>query len=193
MIKQNVPAPRVNTAGSKHDSSVPRFIVVLTALFIGATAWEAFLALTSVPAPSPSPVTAPPQSAKAPSSSSADYGPYMVDLQRRIKHCWFPPKGDVTRKVVVIMAINRDGTLGSANISQSSGSALMDESAMTAVQQAAPFRPLPAASPSHVDIEFTFDYNVFYPKDQGSSDADKSDSDADSNGSGADSFSSGSN
>jgi hypothetical protein len=29
------------------------------------------------------------------------------------------------------------------------------------VENAAPFRPLPAGAPEDVDIQFTFDYNVF--------------------------------
>ena len=36
-----------------------------------------------------------------------------------------------------------------------------DRAALKAVEDSAPFRPLPEHAPPSVDIEFTFDYNVF--------------------------------
>lgn len=93
--------------------------------------------------------------------ADVDFGPYMQDLQRRIKRAWFPPRGQESRRVKVIFKIHSDGTIEALRISGSSGIALADKAALDAVQNAAPFRPLPAGAPPVVDIEFTFDYNVF--------------------------------
>lgn len=90
-----------------------------------------------------------------------DFGPYMADLQRRIKKAWFPPRGQESRRVVVIFKIHSMGELSDLRIDRSSGVASADQAALTAVQNAAPFRQLPAGAPSVVDIQFTFDYNVF--------------------------------
>ena len=93
--------------------------------------------------------------------ADVDFGPYMADLQRRIKRAWFPPRGQESKRVKVIFKIHSDGSLEALRISGSSGLALADKAALDAVQNAAPFRQLPAGAPPVVDIEFTFDYNVF--------------------------------
>lgn len=94
-----------------------------------------------------------------------DFGPYMRDLQQKIKRNWEPPKGEESRRVVILFTIARDGRLLSKKIAQSSGMATADKAAMSAVELSAPFKPLPADyRESSVDIQFTFDYNVFSAK-----------------------------
>ncbi|MBX9689807.1 MAG: TonB family protein [Candidatus Obscuribacterales bacterium] len=93
--------------------------------------------------------------------ADVDFGPYMADLQRRIKRAWFPPRGQESKRVVVIFKVHSQGELSDLRIDKSSGFAVADQAALQAVQNAAPFRPLPAGAPSVVDIQFTFDYNVF--------------------------------
>jgi TonB family protein len=90
-----------------------------------------------------------------------DFGPYMADLQRRIKRAWFPPKGQESKRVVVVFKIHRGGELSHLRLDHSSGMAIADQAALKAVENAAPFRPLPDGAPDDVDIQFTFDYNVF--------------------------------
>lgn len=91
-----------------------------------------------------------------------DFGPYMRDLQQRIKRNWEPPKGEESRRVVILFTISKDGRLLSKKISKSSGLASADKAAMSAVELSAPFKPLPVDyKESSVDIQFTFDYNVF--------------------------------
>lgn len=91
-----------------------------------------------------------------------DFGPYMRDLQQRIKRNWEPPKGEESRRVVILFTISKDGRLLSKRITKSSGLASADKAAMSAVELSAPFKPLPAEyKESSVDIQFTFDYNVF--------------------------------
>ncbi len=90
-----------------------------------------------------------------------DFGPYMADLQRRIKRAWFPPKGNESKRVVVVFKVHSNGTMSNLRLVTSSGAAIADQAALKAVENAAPFRPLPDGAPSDVDIQFTFDYNVF--------------------------------
>ncbi len=94
-------------------------------------------------------------------NADVDFGPYMADLQRRIKRAWFPPRGQESRRVVVIFKVHSGGELSDLRIDKSSGVATADQAALEAVRNAAPFRPLPNGAPSVVDIQFTFDYNVF--------------------------------
>jgi TonB family protein len=102
---------------------------------------------------------------RGPSNTGAqadvDFGPYMADLQRRIKRAWFPPKGNESKRVVVIFKVHRGGELSNLRLEHSSGVAIADNAALKAVENAAPFRPLPAGASDDVDIQFTFDYNVF--------------------------------
>lgn len=94
-----------------------------------------------------------------------DFGPYMRELQNRIKRNWEPPKGEESRRVVLLFTIARDGRLISVNVSKSSGLAAADNAAINAVKLTAPFKPLPAEyKKNSVDIQFTFDYNVFGAK-----------------------------
>ncbi len=94
-----------------------------------------------------------------------DFGPYMRELQQRVKRNWEPPKGEESRRVVLMFTIARDGRLLNVSVSKSSGLAAADKAALSAVQLTAPFKPLPAEyKENSVDIQFTFDYNVFGAK-----------------------------
>lgn len=91
-----------------------------------------------------------------------DFGPYMKELQRRIKMNWDPPKGNESKRVVLLFSIARDGRLLNVKVHRSSGLAAADKAALDAVKLTAPFRPLPPDFKGNsVDIQFTFDYNVF--------------------------------
>lgn len=91
-----------------------------------------------------------------------DFGPYMRELQRRIKMNWDPPKGNESKRVVLLFKIAKDGRLLSCRVFKSSGLPNADRAALSAVELTAPFRPLPADfRGGSIDIQFTFDYNVF--------------------------------
>ncbi len=91
-----------------------------------------------------------------------DFGPYMRELQRRIKMNWDPPKGNESKRVVLLFKIAKDGRLLSCSVFKSSGLPGADKAAISAVQATAPFKPLPAEFKGQsIDIQFTFDYNVF--------------------------------
>ncbi len=92
---------------------------------------------------------------------SPQWGPYMRDLESKIKRNWHPPKGNQSKRVVLFFKIGRRGELLSVRISKTSGSQANDQAAISAVQMSAPFRALPPEfKGSSVEIEFTFDYNV---------------------------------
>ena len=91
-----------------------------------------------------------------------DFGPYMRELQRRIKMNWDPPKGNESKRVVLLFSIAKDGRLLGVKVYKSSGLQAADKAAINAVEMTAPFKPLPSEyKRSSVDIQFTFDYNVF--------------------------------
>ena len=90
-----------------------------------------------------------------------DFGPYMNELQRRIKRAWKPPRGNESKRVIVTFKISTLGELSDLAIKVGSGADVADQAALLAVQAAAPFSRLPQGAPPKVDIEFTFDYNVF--------------------------------
>jgi periplasmic protein TonB len=90
-----------------------------------------------------------------------DFGFYMAQLQRRIKKYWSPTKAQSSLVVKVQFSIQRGGQLSNLHLIKSSGLSEADKQALAAVENAAPFAPLPTGSPESVDIEFTFDYNVF--------------------------------
>ena len=85
----------------------------------------------------------------------------MNELQRRIKRAWRPPRGNESKRVIVVFKISRDGELSNLVIKKGSGFQPSDQAALLAIQNAAPFARLPEGAPNAVDIEFTFDYNVF--------------------------------
>lgn len=91
-----------------------------------------------------------------------DFGPYMRELQRRIKRNWHPPRGNESKRVVLLFKVSRDGRLLSLRVNKTSGNGEADDAALEAVRMSAPFRPLPPEyQGSDIDIQFTFDYNVF--------------------------------
>lgn len=90
-----------------------------------------------------------------------DFGPYIAELQRRIKRNWSPPADNQNKRIVTVFTVSRDGRLVGVRIVQGSGIAVADQAAVQAIQASAPFRPLPPNyRGSTIDVQFTFDYNV---------------------------------
>jgi TonB family protein len=97
-----------------------------------------------------------------------DFGPYLAELQRRIRRNWVPPEDKEDKTVVMMFTISRDGRLLNMLVQRSSGYANADGAARAAVERSAPFRPLPAEyRNSSINVEFTFDYNVFKGRSSG--------------------------
>jgi len=90
-------------------------------------------------------------------NSFVDFGPYMAELNRRIKAAWLPPSGFESKRITVLFKLNKGGELSHLVVLQSSGEDSADKAALEAVKQATPFKPLPKGAPDEVDITFTFD------------------------------------
>ncbi|WP_414404979.1 energy transducer TonB [Synechococcus sp. R65.1] len=107
----------------------------------------------------------PTQSAPNPPSVAAranvDWGPWLAALQRKVEQNWIPGQTGTSRRTVVIFTVGRGGELQSIRLARTSGSQQTDDAALTAIQRAAPFLPLPEAYEGNsVTINFTFDINV---------------------------------
>lgn len=98
---------------------------------------------------------------------NADFGPYMINLQKKIKQNWLPPRKTTNKKVVMLLKINKSGELITSKISNSSGDKEVDDSAIKAVDKSKPFTPLPESYKGEsIDILFTFDYNVLFSQNK---------------------------
>ncbi|MBS1990053.1 MAG: TonB C-terminal domain-containing protein [Cyanobacteria bacterium SZAS LIN-3] len=93
--------------------------------------------------------------------TAVDFGSYMAGLQRSIKQHWRPSRTENSRKTVVKFTVGRDGEISHARVLHSSGDKDQDQAALDALTDLGRAEPLPAGSPPAVEIEFTFDYNVF--------------------------------
>lgn len=91
-----------------------------------------------------------------------DFGPFMDDMERRIKFNWIsrhPPKSRLSRQVTVRFRWQLNGTVSGATIKRTSGLQSMDESALKAVKTAK-LHPLPKGADGCVDCLLEFDYFV---------------------------------
>jgi len=120
------------------------------------------LACTTASSVSYSQDSRPPDSSNNPTAPAKelDFGPFMADLQRKIKRNWYPPIRQESRRIVASFRIHKDGIITNLKIKTPSGIARVDDAGLSAVQSASPMRPLPDGAPESVDIQFTFDYNV---------------------------------
>lgn len=98
--------------------------------------------------------------ADAQKSPQVDFSRYIQDVQRRCKRAWFPPRSHQWNQAKTIFTINQAGEVSDIHISQSCGFEECDQSALKAVENASPFRPLPAGAPSSVQMEMTFTYTT---------------------------------
>ncbi len=112
--------------------------------------------------------------------NDVDFGPYMTSLQKRIKRGWFPPKNTESLRGKVIFKVHHDGAVSKLRMLKSTGLASADLAMMKAVDNASPFDALPPGAPADVDIEFTFDYNVFSGRDGEKDKAESASSEAES-------------
>jgi len=68
---------------------------------------------------------------------------------------------DTHKRIVVTMVIAKDGSLKELKLTTPSGSEAADKAALEAVKKASPFRALPEGASETVNIQYTFDANVF--------------------------------
>ncbi len=112
---------------------------------------------TGNPPPNAYPDRAPSLAANA----SVNFGPYMSALQRKIKMAWKPPRGTESNRIVVTFSVLQNGRLENLQMIVASQDVAANQAALDAVTRASPFEPLPSGAGPKVEVEFTFDYNVF--------------------------------
>ncbi len=96
------------------------------------------------------------------SAQEINFEPFMRKLQQRIKHNWTPPKGNKSKRIVVLFKVSKSGELLDSMVTSSSGIKEADKAALDALERSAPFDSLPENyTGNDIDIQFTFDYNVF--------------------------------
>lgn len=89
---------------------------------------------------------------------------FMKDLQADVKKNWHPPaKAVKSNRVNVLFEVNRTGKVNSARVSLSSKDPDYDKAALDAVYNTK-IRALPDILPDEVNIEMSFDYNVWKDK-----------------------------
>lgn len=78
-------------------------------------------------------------------SQDSRYASYLLGVKRRIESRWgYPPDArGLTGDLLVTFAITRDGRLTDLNLTETSGIAPLDNEAIRAIREAAPFAPFP--------------------------------------------------
>ena len=91
----------------------------------------------------------------------ANLGPYLDGLRQEVIQQWNPERPDSSKQTIVSFAINRTGEVRDLRILQPSGSTILDQAALQAVQRSSPFKPLPRSySKTLLNIHFKFNINV---------------------------------
>ena len=94
-------------------------------------------------------------------NSNINWAPYLARLQQRVERRWIPGTSNTSVHSVVTFTINRSGAVSNVHLAQTSGNQQIDNAALSAIQQASPLEPLPAAFTGQtIDIHFTFALNV---------------------------------
>ena len=100
--------------------------------------------------------------AYANNTKEADFVPYMRKIQHSIKSNWHPKNIKESTRAVVLFKVDRQGNVVDSQIVQSSGDNDYDNEALAAIEKTQPFNALPKDyNGAFVDIQFTFDYNVY--------------------------------
>jgi TonB family protein len=89
---------------------------------------------------------------------------YLQRIQERITQNWNPPEGVIGRNkqmnLLVFFAINRQGKVSNVMIEEPSGSTVLDQSAIRAVQLSDPLLPIPPVIKDEIlKVHFRFTYN----------------------------------
>ena len=91
-----------------------------------------------------------------------DLGPYFAEIRRRVKRNWQPSYAAEDYTTFLTFAIQKDGQITDLRVSRTSGSEAVDRESIKAVQNSAPFAPLPANFPLEaLEVEFTFNIYIY--------------------------------
>jgi TonB family protein len=85
---------------------------------------------------------------------------YLKEMHRKLKRAWSPPSG-TSRRAQIQFRLKRDGSVAAIKLIASSGDSSVDQSALSAVSQSAPFGTLPKEyEPDNLDVRYTFNYRA---------------------------------
>ncbi len=92
---------------------------------------------------------------------------YMNNMQHTVKANWNPKtNSENSTRVVLKYRIHKNGEISNIEVLKSSGDKKMDETAIEAVRKSSPLAELPdAIKENYVDVNFSFDYNIFRGRD----------------------------
>ncbi len=93
-------------------------------------------------------------------SPCVDLAPYILTIQERIGNCWKPTNKDRCEPAAISFRIDRSGRIARVKVEKSSENESADQSALSAVYNAAPLQPLPEGTGNYVDILLEFQGSV---------------------------------
>ena len=96
------------------------------------------------------------------SDKTVDFGPFMLEMQRRIKKNWYPPRSTKSLKLVTLFKVDHDGKISNVKVTepaQEAESSADTSAALKAINETR-LPPLPPNAESSVDVQFTFTYNI---------------------------------
>ncbi len=93
------------------------------------------------------------------------YEPYLIKIRRKIDSFWtYPPQALAENRegsAMIRFTIAANGSLVNLSVLSSSGSALLDDGALSCVRAASPFEPLPGSfNISLLNVTATFSYRI---------------------------------
>lgn len=142
-----------------------RCLVLSLVLFCSAISTEQVASggqansLPTITSSRPYKLLAPKEDVRAADNETVDYADYIKYLNKHLKKTWHPPKGaPETIRIHTFFTLDRAGNLHELSLGAHSNHPSYEKAALEAVRQAAPFKPLPAGSPSSVNFDFTFDF-----------------------------------
>ncbi len=90
-------------------------------------------------------------------SASPEFQPYLEEMHKQISGKWNPPPVNKDAEVVLRFTIQKNGHVINEEVSQSSGSKELDDSALAALRRSSPLPPLPLSFPrDEVTVNFNF-------------------------------------
>ncbi len=89
-------------------------------------------------------------------NAHVDFEPYLSALNRQVERAWIRPRVNTKTVVAVHVEVLSQGKVTEIKLEKSSGIAIYDQAALAAVQNATPFRPLPAGAPEKLDLSVEF-------------------------------------
>lgn len=91
-----------------------------------------------------------------------DLGPYFDEVKRRVKRNWNPSTRAEEYTTFLTFDIEKNGQITGLRVTQSSGSPQVDRESLAAVQNSAPFAPLPPDFPlESLGVRFSFNIYIY--------------------------------